>query len=77
MWRARRARGGWPQTVVVRARHRLLPWRTITVETRDLRYGYEAVARYLSGGPVGFRFVDSRWGRVRLALPSRVASARR
>jgi hypothetical protein len=31
----------------VRARHRLLPWHSITVETRDLRAGAEAIAREL------------------------------
>jgi hypothetical protein len=33
--------------VAVRARHRLLPWHSITVETCDLRAGAEAVAREL------------------------------
>jgi hypothetical protein len=34
-------------TVAVRARHRLFPWNSITVETRDLRAGAEAIAREL------------------------------
>jgi hypothetical protein len=46
MWRARRVRRDG-HTVAVRARHRLLPWNSITVEHRDLRAGAEAVAREL------------------------------
>jgi hypothetical protein len=46
MWRARRVRRDG-SIVVVRARHRLLLWHSITVETRDLRAGAEAVAREL------------------------------
>lgn len=53
-----RGRGG--VTRAIRARHRVLFWQTITVETRDLRYGYEAIARYLSGGHAGYRLRDSR-----------------
>jgi hypothetical protein len=46
MWRARRVRhdGG---TIAIRARHVLLPWNSITVQTRDLRAGAEAIAREL------------------------------
>jgi hypothetical protein len=46
MWRARRVRRDGA-TVAIRARHRLLPWQSITVETRDLRSGAEAIAREL------------------------------
>ena len=46
LWRARKVRHGGG-TVAVRARHRLLPWHSITVETRDLRSGAEAIAREL------------------------------
>jgi hypothetical protein len=46
LWRARRVRRGGT-TVAVRARHRLLPWMSITVDTRDLRAGAESVAREL------------------------------
>jgi hypothetical protein len=46
MWRARRVRHDG-HTVAVRARHRLLLWNSITVETRDLRAGAEAIAREL------------------------------
>jgi hypothetical protein len=46
MWRARRIRRAG-NTVAIRARHRVLVWNTITVETRDLRAGAEAVAREL------------------------------
>jgi hypothetical protein len=46
MWRARRIRRAGT-TVAIRARHRVLVWNTITVETRDLRAGAEAVAREL------------------------------
>ncbi len=46
MWRARRVRMDG-STVAVRARHRLLPWHSITVESRDLRAGAEAIAREL------------------------------
>jgi hypothetical protein len=46
MWRARRVREDGA-TVAIRARHRLLPWNSITVETVDLRMGAEAVAREL------------------------------
>jgi hypothetical protein len=44
----------------VRARHLLLLWQTITVDTADLRYGYEAISRYLAGGHPGFALIDSR-----------------
>ncbi len=46
MWRARPVRKDG-NTVAVRARHRLLPWHTITVDSRDLRAGAEAIAREL------------------------------
>ncbi len=46
LWRARRVRVD-DATVAVRARHLLLPWQSITVDTRDLRAGAEAVAREL------------------------------
>jgi hypothetical protein len=46
MWRARRVRQRG-DTVAVRARHRLLPWQSITVPARDLRAGAEAIARKL------------------------------
>ncbi len=46
--------------MAIRARHRVWRWQTVTVDTRDLRYGYEAIARYLSGGPAGYRLTDSR-----------------
>ncbi|MHB8657056.1 MAG: hypothetical protein ACYC91_03740 [Solirubrobacteraceae bacterium] len=46
LWRARRVQSRG-RTIAIRARHRLLPWQTITVETRDLRAGAEAVARHL------------------------------
>jgi hypothetical protein len=73
MWCARRVqRRG--RLVAVRARHRLLPWQTITVETRDLRYGAEAVARYLSGRYAGFPVDDSR---VRRQQPRHAASRAR
>jgi hypothetical protein len=59
MWRARPMRRGG-RTIAIRARHRLLRWHAITVDTRDLRYGAEAVARYLSGGNGGFIVRDTR-----------------
>lgn len=65
-WRVRRVKQDG-RTISVRARHRLLPWRTIEVETRDLRYGAEAVARHLGGGPVGFALRESEPLRLRLA----------
>jgi hypothetical protein len=43
MWRARRIRREGT-TVAVRARHRVLFWHSLTVETRDLRAGAEAIA---------------------------------
>jgi hypothetical protein len=46
LWRARRVRRGGT-TVAIRARHRLFPWMSITVDTCDLRAGAEAVAREL------------------------------
>jgi hypothetical protein len=46
MWRARRIRREGI-TVAVRARHRFLFWHSITVETRDLRAGAEAIASEL------------------------------
>jgi hypothetical protein len=46
LWRARRVRVDGA-TVAVRARHLLLPWQSITVDTRDLRAGAEAIAREL------------------------------
>jgi hypothetical protein len=46
LWRARRVRVEGA-TVAVRARHLLLPWQSITVDTRDLRAGAEAIAREL------------------------------
>lgn len=46
MWRARRVRRDG-RTVAVRARHRLLLWSSITVESRDLRAGAEEIAREL------------------------------
>jgi hypothetical protein len=58
MWRARTVGDGRGRAV--RARHRIWVWQTITVETRDLRYGYEAIARYLSGGHAGYRVIDRR-----------------
>jgi hypothetical protein len=50
MWVARRVRRDG-STVAVRARHRFLPWHSITVQTRDLRAGAEAVARELQSRP--------------------------
>jgi hypothetical protein len=32
----------------------MLPWKTIVVATADLRFGAEAVARYLDGDRAGF-----------------------
>ena len=58
LWRARTVRDG--SSRAVRARHRIWRWQTITVHTQDLRYGYEAIARYLSGGHAGYRVVDRR-----------------
>ena len=46
LWRARRVRVDGV-TVAIRARHLLLPWQSITVDTRDLRAGAEAIARDL------------------------------
>jgi len=46
MWRARRVRRKG-KVVAIRARHRLLPWHSITVQSRDLRAGAEAIARKL------------------------------
>jgi hypothetical protein len=46
MWRARKVRRDGV-TVAVRARHRLLPWQSITSDSRDLRAGAEAIAREL------------------------------
>jgi hypothetical protein len=46
MWRARKVRQDGV-TIAVRARHRFLVWNSITVETRDLRSGAEAIAREL------------------------------
>jgi len=46
LWRARRVRRDG-RVVAVRARHRVLLWNSITVQTRDLRSGAEAVAREL------------------------------
>jgi hypothetical protein len=45
-WRARKVRQDGT-TVAIRARHRLFLWQTITVDSRDLRAGAEAVAREL------------------------------
>jgi hypothetical protein len=53
-WRARRVRRDG-STVAIRARHRLLPWMSVTVDSRDLRAGAEAVARELSRRRVGAR----------------------
>jgi hypothetical protein len=59
------------------ARHRLLPWRTITVQTRDLRYGAEAVARHFAGAPVGFVLHESQLWPTRQARRSRGAHSQR
>ena len=59
IWRVRRIRRDG-HTVAVRARHRLWFWQTITVQTRDLRFGAEAVARYLQGRPAGYPLQDNR-----------------
>ncbi len=59
IWRAVRSRRGKPAGVVC-ARHRVLRWQKITVQTRDLRYGAEAIARYLNGGKPGLPLADSR-----------------
>jgi hypothetical protein len=54
MWRARRVRRDG-NTVAIRARHRLLLWNSITVDTADLRMGAEAVARELQRRATGPR----------------------
>jgi hypothetical protein len=64
MWRARTVRQNG-HTVAVRARHRLLPWRSITVEKRDLRVGAEAIARELTTPrQLGGNDSDGRGARV-------------
>ena len=59
MWSATHVRHRG-HTIAIRARHRLFPWRRITVDTRDLRHGAEAVARHLDGGKAGLGLSDSR-----------------
>lgn len=59
LWRAKRVRRRG-QVVAVRARHRVFRWRRITVQTRDLRHGAEAVARHLDGGIAGLGLIDQR-----------------
>ncbi len=46
MWRARRVKRDG-KVVAIRARHRVFPWFSITVASRDLRAGAEAIAREL------------------------------
>jgi hypothetical protein len=46
MWRARTVQCDGA-TIAVRGRHRLFLWQSITVESRDLRCGAEAIAREL------------------------------
>jgi hypothetical protein len=60
-WRARRVRRGGT-TVAVRARHRLLPWLSITVDTGDLRAGAEAVARELNRRAAGGQWLSRSGG---------------
>jgi hypothetical protein len=67
MWRVKRVRPRSTNAVsAVRARHRLWRWRTIVVATRDLRFGAEAVARYLDGDAPG---LPTRHGRRHVARP--------
>lgn len=68
-WRARRVKRQGRKSAVS-ARHRVLFWRAITVETQDLRFGAEAIARYLQGAHVGYPVHDSR-GRLRERLRAR------
>jgi hypothetical protein len=63
LWLARAVHSRRSGRPAIRARHLLFPWQTITVDTADLRYGYEAVGRYLAGGYPGFQLTDSRWWR--------------